>query len=167
MKEFDNYAEEFARRPLELTGRFMYRFVVFNVEGKSGILVLLSHLIADGGTFGLMAKQLDEAYHILADNVDNVKRISLLKANYIDYIQSEEKYLVLKRYLNDKNYWEEKYADCPQESWMKVYSVSSSSIAASRITKVLTLSLEQGKNSFCKTNPVIPAVLFETVLIIY
>lgn len=167
MKEFDNYAEEFARRPLELTGRFMYRFVVFNVEGKSGILVLLSHLIADAWTFGLMAKQLDEAYHILADDVDNMERISLLKADYIDYIKSEENYLTSKRYLNDKNYWEKKYADCPQESRMKMNSVSSSSIAARRITKVLPLSLEQGMNSFCKTNPVTPAVLFETVLIIY
>lgn len=167
MEEFENYAEEFAGKPLDLTGRFMYRFVVFDVEGKSGILVLLSHLIADAWTFGLMAKQLDEAYHILAADEDNAERSSLLKADYTDYIRTEKNYLMSERYLNDRDYWEMKYSECPQQSRMKLKSVSSSSITAERITRTLPLALERGMSSFCKANSVTLAVLFETVLITY
>lgn len=167
MEEFDSYAEKFAREPLELTGRFMYRFVVFNIENRSGILVLLSHLIADAWTFGLMAKQLDEAYHILVSDTEILENISLLKADYTHYIHSEANYITSERYIKDRNYWEGKYVDCPQESWMKSCSVSSSSIAARRITRVLPLYLEQTMDSFCKANSVTPAVLFETVIIVY
>lgn len=35
IEEFDHYAEEFAAVPLEMTGRFQYRFVVFHVENRS------------------------------------------------------------------------------------------------------------------------------------
>lgn len=167
MKEFDSYAEKFAREPLELTGRFMYRFVVFHVENRSGILVLLSHLISDAWTFGLMAKQLDEAYHRLARDMENAENISLLKADYVDYIHSETEYMASERYIKDRKYWEEKYNECPQESLMKLRPVSSSSIEAKRTTRTLPIFLEQKINAFCKTNSVTPAVLFETALIIY
>lgn len=164
MEEFECYVEKFAREPLELTGRFMYRFVVFHVESRSGILVLLSHLISDAWTFGLMAKQLDEAYHKLAADTEN---ISLLKADYVDYIRSEAAYMASDRYAKDRNYWKEKYINCPQESQMKLRSVSLSSIMAKRITRILPLSLEKKIDAFCKTNSVTPAVLFETALIVY
>ena len=48
-EEFDAYAEKFAKEPLGLTDCPMYRFAVFEAEGQSGILILLSHLIAGGG----------------------------------------------------------------------------------------------------------------------
>lgn len=164
MEEFECYVKKFAREPLELTGRFMYRFVVFHVESRSGILVLLSHLISDAWTFGLMAKQLDEAYHKLVADTEN---ISLLKADYVDYIRSEAAYMASDRYAKDRNYWEEKYINCPQESQMKLRSVSLSSIMAKRITRILPLSLEKKIDAFCKTNSVTPAVLFETAIIVY
>lgn len=167
MKEFDSFAEEFASEPLGLTGQFLYRFVVFYVENRSGILVLLSHLISDAWTFGLMAKQLDVAYHNLAGDMKNAENTSLLKADYVDYIHSETDYMTSDRYIKDRKYWEEKYIDCPQESLMKVRSASLASIEARRITKTLPLLLEQKIDVFCKINSVTPAVLFETALIIY
>ncbi len=167
MEECDRYAEEFAAVPLELTGRFQYRFVVFHVENRSGILVLLSHLVADAWTFGLLAKQLDEAYHKLAGESEAAENISLIKADYTSYIHSENSYLASDRYRKDKEYWEEKYADRPEESPMKLSSALSESITAKRFTKVLPFDLEQKMGIFCKANSVTPAVLFETALIIY
>ena len=167
MEEFDRYAEEFAAAPLELTGRFQYRFVVFHVENRSGILVLLSHLVADAWTFGLLAKQLDEAYHKLASNSEAAEKISLIKADYTSYIHSENSYQVSDRYRKDKEYWEKKYAIRPEESLMKLSSALSESIAAKRFTKVLSFDLEQKMNTFCRANSVTPAVLFETALMIY
>lgn len=67
-EEFDAYAETCAKDPIGLSERQMYRFVVFHLEqeNRSGILAVLSHLISDAWTFGLMANQLDAEYRRLA-----------------------------------------------------------------------------------------------------
>lgn len=163
MKEFDNYAEKFAKEPLGLIECPMYRFVVFEVENKSGILILLSHLISDAWTFGLMLQQLDVAYHQLKEG----KEVSLPEGDYTDYIQSETAYLQSERYGKDRNYWEEKYANRPEESPIRLCNALSGSIAADRITRILPFSLEQKIEEYCKSNSVTQAVLFETALIIY
>lgn len=69
MEEFDAYAESCAKDPIGLLERQMYRFVVFHLEqeDKSGILVVLSHLISDAWTFGLMANKIDAEYRKLVE----------------------------------------------------------------------------------------------------
>ncbi|MBO5337624.1 MAG: amino acid adenylation domain-containing protein [Lachnospiraceae bacterium] len=162
-EEFDCYANEFAKKPLGLIEQPMYRFVVFQIENQSGILVVLSHLIADAWTFGLMAKKVDMAYHILAEGTS----CSLVQGNYLDFINSEEEYIVSERYAKDKKYWEEKYVIRPEESPIKLCPTSSKSIKAKRYTKKLPLALEGKIHTFCKENPITAAVLFETALMIY
>ena len=146
MAEFDGYAEKFAKEPLGLMNRQMYRFVVAQIGNKSGILVVLSHLIADAWTFGLMANEVDVAYHNLAEGMD----CPLINADYIDYIHAENEYLISSRYAKDKSYWEEKYAIRPEESPIKLCHIPSASIKAKRITKTLPLSLEQKIDTYCK-----------------
>lgn len=163
MEELDDYAEKFAKEPLELMEQKMYRFAVFHLKDRSGILVLLSHLVADAWTFGLMAKRLDEASREIAKGED----ISLEQADYIQYIQAEKQYFDSERYQKDEAYWEERYAERPEKSEVKLHSMPLVSIEAKRITKMLPLVLEQNINSFCKENSVTPAVLFETAIIIY
>lgn len=164
-EEFDVYAESCAKDPIELAERQMYRFVVFHLEqeNRSGILAVLSHLVSDAWTFGLMANQVDMAYRLLAGEGD----VILLKGDYADFIQSEDAYLVSGRYEKDKNYWEGKYPVRPEESPVKLRSASADSVEAGRITRTLPPSLEQGIASYCKSHPVTEAVLFETALIIY
>lgn len=110
MEEFDHYAKGFAAVPLELTGRFQYRFVVFHVENRSGVLALLNHLVADAWTFGLLPKQLDEIYQSLAGDREKTDIISFIKADYTNYIHSEDIYLNSDKYEKDREYWEKKYA---------------------------------------------------------
>lgn len=163
MEEFNCYAEEFAKEPIGLIERKMYRFVVIEIEGKSGILVTLSHLISDAWTFGLMANQLEAAYRILAEASDNV----LVKGDYIDYIKAENDYLVSSRYEKDKSYWEEKYAVRPEKSLIKLCLALSDTVTARRISRSLPSGLEEKIAVYCKTYPVTQAVLFETALVIY
>ena len=59
MEEFNLFAEKYAKNPIGPTDGSMYRFTIFEVDGKSGVLVVLSHLICDAWTFGLMANQVD------------------------------------------------------------------------------------------------------------
>lgn len=163
MEEFDRYAEKYAKEPIKLTDKYLYRFMIIEVEGKSGVLVVLSHLISDAWTFSLMANQVDAAYHNLAEGEENV----LLESDYTEYIHTEKNYLLSDRYKKDKLYWEEKYVTRPEKSIIKISSSNTESIEAKRITKVLSSDLEHALEDYCKTNPVTPAVLFETALIIY
>ncbi len=163
MEEFHSYAEQFAKEPLGLIQRQMYRFVVAQIGEKSSILVKLSHLVADAWTFGLMANEVDAAYHKLVCGEAG----TLAGADYVDYIQSEADYLTSNRYVKDKSFWEEKYVARPEESTIKVCPVPVSSIVAKRITRTLPFKLEEKIEVFCKVNSVTPAGLFETALITY
>lgn len=163
MEEFNRYADKFAKEPIGLINQPMYRFVVFDIAEESGILVVLSHLVSDAWTFGLMAKQVDEAYHMLV-NADNTV---LVEADYREYIQSERAYFASDRYIKDREFWEEKYTVRPEASHIKLCLAQPASITAKRITRILPISLEQKITAYCKTYPVTEAVLFETALMIY
>lgn len=170
MDELDRYAECFSQTPIGLVNTQMYRFIVFQVDQKSGILVTLSHLISDAWTFGLMANQIDVAYRQLAGaaNLLPAKTAdALLKADYIDYVQFENTYLSSERYIKDKKYWEEKYSSCPEKSQIKTCAIPTQSVEAKRIIKTLPLDLKWKIEKYCKKYSVSPAVLFETVLITY
>ena len=139
MEEFDRYAEEFACRPLGLTDRAMYRFVVFHVEERSGILVALSHLVADAWTFGLMANQIDVAYRRLEKEADE----PLIQGDYRAFIEKETLYFSSERCRKDRTYWEQTYVDRPEESPVRLRSIPDTSVAAKRVTGVLPFSLER------------------------
>jgi hypothetical protein len=162
MDEFDDFAQKFAKVPIGLTKGAMYRFLVFQIGDTSGILVVLSHLISDAWTFGIMAKQIDDAYYKLSGNED----VSLIEADYEDYIHSEDEYLKSARFVKDKNYWEQKYAFRPEESLIKVCPIPTKSITSNRITRILPISLEKQLDAYCNTKSVTQAVLFETALFI-
>lgn len=61
----------------------MYRFMVFHLEqeNRSGILSVLSHLVSDAWTFGLMANQVEATCYKLAGEED----VILLEGNYADF----------------------------------------------------------------------------------
>lgn len=163
LNDFDKYAESFAKQPVGLNDRVMYRFVVFRVGDRSGVLAVLSHLISDAWTFGLMAAQVDEVYHNLADGTN----YDIWKADYTEYVQTEKDYFISERYQKDKLYWENKYTAQPEKSIIKMLPAKSDSIAAKRFTKCVSAELENKINKYCSTHQVTSAVLFETALITY
>lgn len=182
MGEFDTYAEDCAKTPIGLTEGKMYRFVVFHLEqeGRSGILAVLSHLISDAWTFGLMANQMDAEYRRLAGEkilcAGNTCQASSeaecgssvpVEGDYRDFIRSEDAYFASERYEKDKSYWNEKYPVRPEESPVKLRSASADSAEAGRIVRTLPPALEQGIAAYCGNHPVTEAVLFETALVVY
>ena len=164
MDEFDYFTEGFAKKSIGLNDVAMYRFVIVQVENKSGILVVLSHLISDAWTFGLMANQVDEAYHTLAEKTDYD---NIWRADYTEYVQKEKEYFVSEKYKKDKFYWENKYISQPEKSIIKMISAKAEGIEAKRYTKCLSVELEDKINKFCSNHQVTPAVLFEMAVIIY
>lgn len=163
MKELDNYALDFAKKPIGLVNTTMYRFMIFQVENQSGILAVLSHLISDAWTFSLMAKQVSQNYENLLGNPEN----SDIKPSYINYIQAEDDYFLSERYNKDKKYWQEKITTCPDKTLVKIDTENSKNIEVKRITRILSVSLKQTIEKYCADSSLTPAVIFETALISY
>ena len=163
--ELNQYAQQFAQKPIGLVNQKMYEFVLVYIKenDKTGVLVKLSHLIADAWTFSILAKEVDMAYRILSGEKD----LTLIQADYMDYVQTEEKYIKSDKYQKDRQFWQQKYNTRPEKSPIKMSVSSQKSVAAKRVVRSLPADIENKLRRFCKENPVTPAVLFETVLMIY
>ena len=161
--ELDAYATEQAGNPIGLTDRAMYRFEIFTIGEKTGILATLSHLISDAWTFSILANEVDKAYRICEGDAG----LTLSGADYFDYVQAENAYFSSEKQEKDRLFWNEKYQSRPQETPIKLNTSSSDSIKAKRVTKILPASLTIQLEAFCKEHGLTPAVVFETALISY
>ncbi|MDD5873180.1 MAG: amino acid adenylation domain-containing protein [Clostridia bacterium] len=163
MEEYESYAKKFAKEPIGLIDCTMYRMVIFDVAGMSGVLVAMSHLISDAWTFSVVAAQTDAAYRSLVDGV----KPEVQEADYTEYIQSENEYFHSDRYSKDKSFWESRYSAQPEKGVIRIRSTEQDDISADRITEKLSPVLERNIVKYCDEHQITPAVLFETALIIY
>ncbi len=163
MQEYETYAKQFAKEPIGLTEKAMYRFVVIEVENHSGILVNLSHLISDAWTFSIMAKQVEQTYNALKTGQKDMCE----EADYRDYIENEKTYLTSDKYQKDALYWNNKYMQQPEKTVMKTGIRQNHAIEANRYIKQLSVKLDHAIINYGKKYQITPAVLFETALMIY
>ena len=163
MQEYETYAKQFAKEPIGLTEKAMYRFVVIEVENHSGILVNLSHLISDAWTFSVMAKQVEQTYNALKTGQKDICD----EADYRDYIENEKTYLTSDKYQKDALYWNNKYMQQPEKTVMKTGIRQNHAIEASRYIRQLPVELDHAIINYGKKYQITPAVLFESALIIY
>lgn len=162
-REFEGYAKKLASNPMGVYECDMYRFEIVCIGEKVGVLVVLSHLISDAWTFSLIVKETDKAYKNLS--AGNEKYLEY--ADYIDYVQSEEKYFKSEKYERDKAYWQKKYAFKPEKTSIKVSSIPANSIVSRRFERKMGKELAERIEGYCLENSITPAVFFETALYCY
>ena len=160
---FESFAEEFAKEPIPLIDSQMYRFVIFDVEGQSGILLNASHMITDGWSFGLIINTLANWYNALAmGTVLDTKEYS-----YLTIIESEQKYFESERYGKDQAYWAAQYPARPELSSIKPNSAPAHTPNAKRHTTLVSPALSRSINDFYKEKNISQAALFEAAIIAY
>lgn len=162
-KELDLFAENLASTPMELTEQSLYKIVIFEVEDRSGLLVLLNHLIADAWTFGIMANRVDALYRALVCGAE----IDRKQGNYQEFIQGEKEYFLSQRYKKDDSFWNHKYAELPVKNEIKANICQRAGVEGKRYSCVLSGALWEEMEQFCKDNFITPAVMFELVLVLY
>lgn len=157
------YVLQCAQKLSSLTDNPLYHFAIFQLNGQTGIVTALSHLISDAWTLSLLAKQIADAYWELAQGepCDNKTW------DYLDHLYAEEEYLASSRYEKDTCYWQEKYPDKPEPTTIKLCTAATTAITAKRITSTLGSELTGRIEQFCKETSITPAVLFETAVILY
>ncbi len=161
--DFYRYAKDFAAKPFPLIDSQMYRFVRFELNGNSGVLVCASHLISDAWAFSILARDIYNIYCKLAAS----EPIDFPERSYADSAKSEQDYLISARYGKDKVFWEQQYTNKLEPSPIKMQQIPVDTPSAKRFTKQLTATETSAIDSFCANSKVSQAVLFEAAIIAY
>ena len=161
--EFDVYAQRYAQTPFALIDKPMYRFVIFDLDDMSGVLLCANHLISDAWAISIIASTVYDWYSAL-------ERGDLLDAKphtYLSFAEAEQKYLCSPRYEKDKAYWGEQYPDRPEICSIKPNSAPVTHPTAKRYTTSISEGLTAKINQFYADHGVSQAVLFEAAIIAY
>ena len=162
-EELDKYASDYAKIPFSTNDTTFYRIKLFTLDNKAGILICISHLIADAWTISLIATQTYQIYQMLIDG-------RKWEENFFDYlkkVEAEQAYKESPRYEQDKQYWAKKYEQRPEISQIKMPIKSNHSPASERYTTRISSDQTEKIQVFCNKNNVMPAVIFEAAMILY
>lgn len=162
-QNFERYAQDFAKQPFKMTDSPMYRFLIFELNGTSGVLACLNHLISDAWTFSLLAK----GVYNLCLEFESGCVSDHENYNYADFIETEKKYLDSERCQKDEVYWSEMYTEKPDPCPIKLINKPVSVPAAQRFSTVLTAEQTEKIDSYCTANSISQTVLFETAVFAY
>jgi amino acid adenylation domain-containing protein/non-ribosomal peptide synthase protein (TIGR01720 family) len=127
--------------PFPLLEHPLYEFVLVRVsEETTGYLIKIHHMVADGWTIQLMTEQISTLYEQFASGQPLEMQP---ESGYVEYIREEQTYLQSERFLRDRSFWRETFAEFP-ETFLEQ---SSNELAATRQTFIIdaerTFSLRQ------------------------
>lgn len=149
--------------PFCMTDSPMYRFYIFITPEKSGVYPCFSHLISDAWTLSIFCRSVMENYSLLRDGQDIIDK----NISYLDYVQSEEKYMNSQRFVKDNNYWNNRFISKPELIKIKPCCEESKTAKAKRITNILDKTTSSDLKNWCSDNSCSLAVLFEAAMFIY
>ena len=161
--EFKKYACEFAKKPFEQIDSDMFCFEIVEVEDKIGVIARMSHLISDAWSFSLLVKNVTYICGCIENNAD----VDLAAEDYLEYVESEDKYFSSVRFKKAENFWKEKYSAQPENSPIKMLPSTISTPASKRFSMQLSLDYTSKIDKFCNNSNINQAVLFETALFTY
>ena len=163
MSDFDTHAKAFARVPFEANGQAMYRFELVDVNGNTGVLMCISHLIADAWAISIIAHIISSEYSRLSGSAT----LDVKSGNFLRAVAAEQDYIASERYQKDRIYWSEHYPTRPELSNIRPGGAEVRSPNAHRYTHTLSAALSGSIDNFYHTYNISQAVLFEAAVLIY
>lgn len=154
MTAFVNYADVYAKDPIELSGQLCEIKIVI-LPDRYGLLVKIHHIISDAWTVALLATQ----FNLI------LKGEKVTAYSYLDYCDSEKNYLESKRYLRDKEFFLGQLKQCEEPAFIS--EKKERTFDAAR--KVIIINTQQAKKirDFAEKNEVSVFSIWATVLAVY
>ena len=149
-------------RRFSVEGGKMYRFVICRVEGKTGVFVMMSHLVSDAWTLGILGNRVAEILYGRGEG-----RICDKRYSYVNHIESEEQYRLSARFRKDLEFWEAEFAQKPEIAYIKPERSGGASPCAGRKCFRMDTGFSEEIRDFCRASGVTPAVVFEAVWYLY
>ena len=152
--ELDAYAEAYAKIPLDLYGNLCEIKIVILPE-QYGLLVKLHHMIGDAWTLSLMGTQ----FHAIL-NGETIEPYS-----YVDYVESENKYIASKRYEKDKLFFLQQFQKCDEVTYLN--EKQSNTLESSRKTFVIEEKQAKQIVDYVQKKDISVFMLFTAILSTY
>ena len=157
------FEASFPMQKVEIFEHFLFLTKLLRFPNGSGILVLTAHhLIADAWTMSLVLEEIYQNYlHIIAqEEIDLTPNPS-----YLDFIQSQNKYMTSDKFQKDNEFWQEQFKTLPNvvsfKNNMKV------SIQANRKIYTFDKSLVNQMDEFCKEHNISDYIFLFSIFNIY
>lgn len=163
-EEFYRWEEIESKKPIDTSSSELFEFIMIKFSDlEGGYLIKVNHIISDAWSIMLLVSDIKDIYSELV--YGNFEKYE--KPSYLDYIDSEEEYFNSKRYISDKEYWEEKLKDFEEVTTLKDNVGDKSFTNATRKTFLVPEKLNRKMKSFCEENKVSEYALFIGALAMY
>ncbi len=165
--ELKSLEKELTSIPFNTIDSLLFNFKMFEFpDGHGGFVVVMHHLISDAWTSGLLVSQIMDLY---ADLVKTGTTSDDISPSYIDYIESENKYLNSEKFKNDEKFWNDIFSSVPEVATIPSFKNDTNSLSckAKRKQFVIPKSTMELINKFCKENKVSSFNFFMGILAIY
>ena len=166
-KDVKKLEEEFAKTPLEVFDSYLFRSKLYTFEdGHGGFLLCMHHLIVDAWASGLVISKIIDIYDALLDGT--FEQENFVSPSYIDYIETEQKYIESSKFEKDKIFWNDLFKVIPENATFpsRIQTNNKSCEAKRKLFKIPSETMDF-INSFCKENKISPFNFFMGIYSIY
>jgi amino acid adenylation domain-containing protein/non-ribosomal peptide synthase protein (TIGR01720 family) len=158
--EFNKWMDSVIRKPFNLLNGPLYYFALYKItENESGYIAVFHHIISDGWSINILTNQLCDYYVKIMNNEDIDDE---LKPSYLNYIESEERYLSSDRFIRNKQYWNDKFKTLPANIIRGLNSTK-----GSRSTHILDRNKSLKIKEFVSENNCSVNTFFVSLMLIY
>lgn len=96
--------------PFNMIESPLFKFKLFRLpNGHGGFVVNTHHIISDAATIAIIGSSIARIYTNLKNNIEIDTNIP----SYVDYIISEQEYLLSDKFKKDEKYWNEQFETIP------------------------------------------------------
>jgi len=150
---------------MPLIDRDLYEFAILLLgPNEAGFFAKVHHIITDGWSMVMFASRLMELYSAL---LGNEPLPEYFYGEYTAYITKEQQYLQSQRFINDRNYWLDKFSELPELTALKQKVENYNSIKSRRKAFVVPLKESQIIRNYCETRNISVFTFFLAVVLIY
>lgn len=154
--------------PFSLLNAPLYKFTMFKFpDGTGGIIMIVHHLISDAFSCNLVANKIANLYNSLITN----EHKTYTPYSYINYIESESKYINSSKFEKDKKFWNTFLYNFPEPVSLSTSNIKDvgtlENIDSSRQTYTIKKDLLDKIRDFCSSNKVSLYNFFMAVYSLY
>lgn len=148
--QIENLAKKEVNTKFDLFNSRLFEFKLFKLpSGFGGFIINAHHIISDAATLSMLAVEIIQNYSKLLKN----ETIESKPYSYVDYINSENKYLKSSRFEKDKLYWDEVLDVLPDvASFIPQNTENTDTPSAKREEFPLDLALVNEIKKYCTQN---------------
>ena len=164
-KELVSLENEMVDIPFSILNSNLHHFKMYRLpSGKGGFVLVAHHLICDACTAGLVASKTINIYTSLLKG----EEVTEASTSYINYINSENDYLVSNKFEKNKEYWNGIFETVPEIGNIpSIKQENKNTCKAARKTFVLSKEQVEKINAFCSENKISAFNFFMALYAIY